>query len=208
VCNPNNPTGTIVSAQEFDAFLKAVPRDAVVLTDEAYHHFVEDPAYRSAFAWLADYPNLVVVRTFSKIYGLAGMRLGYAVAARERAEALRGQAIWSNGNAAVLDAALACLGEPEHGERQRALLNGTKRWLCDELRRDGRRFIPSEANFVMIEVGDDVGPLIEAFRGRGIRVGRRFPALPTHLRISIGTDPEMRSFLAGLRELVPVRAAA
>jgi histidinol-phosphate aminotransferase len=208
VCNPNNPTGTIVSGREFDAFLKAVPRDAVVLADEAYHHFVEDPAYRSAFAWLADYPNLVVVRTFSKIYGLAGMRLGYAVAAPERAEALRGQAIWSNGNAAVLDAALACLEEPEHGERQRALLNGTKRWLCDELRRDGRRFIPSEANFVMIEVGDDVGPLIEAFRGRGIRVGRRFPALPTHLRISIGTDPEMRSFLAGLRELVPVRAAA
>jgi histidinol-phosphate aminotransferase len=208
VCNPNNPTGTIVTAEELDAFLQAVPREATVVVDEAYHHFVEDPRYRSAFAWLARNPNLVVVRTFSKIYGLAGMRLGYAVASVEKAEALRAHAIWSNGNAAVLDAALAGLAEPEHVESQRALLNGTRRWLCDELRKDGRRFIPSEANFVMIDVGGDVAPLVEAFRARGIRVGRRFPALPSFLRISIGTDAEMRAFLAGLRELAPARAAA
>jgi histidinol-phosphate aminotransferase len=208
VCNPNNPTATIVGGAELLAFLKAVPRETVVLVDEAYHHFVEDPAYRSAFTWLAEFDNLVVVRTFSKIYGLAGMRLGYAVASREKADALRAHALWSNGNAAVLDAALASLEEPEHAVRQRALLNGTRRWLCEELRRDGRRFIPSEANFVMIEVGSDVTPLIEAFRARGIRVGRRFPALPGFLRISIGTDDEMRAFLAGLRELAPLRAAA
>jgi histidinol-phosphate aminotransferase len=208
VCNPNNPTGTIVSADEFDAFLKAVPRETVVLADEAYHHFVEDARYRSAFAWLAGQPNLVVVRTFSKVYGLAGMRLGYAVASLEKAEALRGQQIWSNGNAAVLEAALAGLAEPEHVERQRAKLNGTKRWLLEELRKDGRSFIPSETNFVMIEIGRDVAPLIEAFMGRGIRVGRRFPALPTHLRISIGTDAEMEAFVAGLRALAPARAAA
>ena len=208
VCNPNNPTGTLVGGNELESFLKSVPPETVVLVDEAYHHFVEDARYRSAFEFLKDRPNLVVVRTFSKIYGLAGMRLGYAVASKEKAEALRTQAVWSNGNASVLAAALASLEEPAHAERQRALMNATKRRLVEELRKDGRRFIPSEANFLMIEMGQDVGPLIDAFKARGIRVGRRFPALPTCLRISIGLDREMDAFLAGLRALAPVKAAA
>jgi histidinol-phosphate aminotransferase len=206
VCNPNNPTGTVVGAAELEAFLKRVPEETVVLVDEAYHHFVEDKAYRSAFEWLGARPNLVVVRTFSKIYGLAGMRLGYAVASKEKAEALRNQAVWSNGNASVLAAALASLEEPAHAERQRALLNETKRRLVEELRKDGRRSIPSEANFLMIDTGEDVTPLIEGFRARGIRVGRRFAALPTFLRISIGLPGEMDAFLAGLRALAPARA--
>jgi histidinol-phosphate aminotransferase len=208
VCNPNNPTGTLVGGDELESFLKSVPPETVVLVDEAYHHFVEDARYRSAFEFLKDRPNLVVVRTFSKIYGLAGMRLGYAVASKENAEALRTQAVWSNGNASVLAAALASLEEPAHAERQRALMNATKRRLVEELRKDGRRFIPSEANFLMIDTGADVTPLIEGFRARGIRVGRRFPALPTFLRVSIGLPEEMDAFLAGLRALSPARAAA
>jgi histidinol-phosphate aminotransferase len=208
VCNPNNPTGTLITGDELDAFLRGVPVDTTVVVDEAYHHFVEDPRYRSAFEFLKDRPNLVVVRTFSKIYGLAGMRLGYAVASKEKAEALRNQAVWSNGNASVLAAALVSLGEPAHAERQRTLMNGTKRRLLEELKKDGRRYIPSEANFVMIDMGQDVEPLIEAFKARGIRVGRRFPAMPSFLRISIGLDREMDAFLAGLRALAPVKAAA
>jgi histidinol-phosphate aminotransferase len=208
VCNPNNPTGTVVTGDELDAFLKAVPPETAVLVDEAYHHFVEDRSYKTAFEWLPARPNLVIVRTFSKIYGLAGMRLGYAVASKERAEALRTQAVWSNGNASVLAAALASLEEPAHAARQRELLNGTKRRLVEELRKDGRRFIPSETNFLMIDVGQDVSPLIEGFRARGIRVGRRFPALPRFLRVSIGLPEEMEAFLAGLRALSPARAAA
>src|SRR5262245_15437314 len=136
------------------------------------------------------------------------MRLGYAVASKDKAQALRTQAVWSNGNASVLAAALASLEEPAHAERQRALMNGTKRRLVEELRNDGRRYIPSEANFVMIDMGQDVEPLIEAFKARGIRVGRRFPAMPDFLRISIGLDREMDAFLAGLRALAPVKAAA
>jgi histidinol-phosphate aminotransferase len=208
VCNPNNPTGTLMGGDELEAFLKAVPVETAVVVDEAYHHFVEDPRYKSAFAFLEDRPNLVVVRTFSKIYGLAGMRLGYAVAAKEKAEALRNQAVWSNGNASVLAAALASLDEPQHAESQRGLMNGTKRRLLEELRKDGRRFIPSEANFVMIDMGHDIEPLIDAFKARGVRVGRRFAAMPNFLRISIGLDREMDAFLAGLRALAPVKAAA
>jgi histidinol-phosphate aminotransferase len=207
VCNPNNPTGTIVSGAELQAFLHKVPTETVVLVDEAYHHFVEDPSYRTAFEALPLHENLVVVRTFSKIYGLAGMRLGYAVASKEKAAAMRAQGIWSNANAGVLEAALECLAEPEHFDKVRLAMNGTRHWLVAELEKEGRRTIPSETNFVMIRVGSDVGSLVDAFKVRGIKVGRRFPALPDWLRISIGTDEETRAFLTALRELVPVRPA-
>jgi histidinol-phosphate aminotransferase len=207
ICNPNNPTGTIVTGDELQAFLHKAPKDAVVLVDEAYHHFVEDPRYRSAFELLPLHENVVVVRTFSKIYGLAGMRLGYAVASRERAAAMRAQMVWSNANIAVLDAALEGLREPEHVEKTRLAMNSTKKWLVDELHREGRRTMPSETNFVMVDVGRDVEPLIDLFKAKGLKVGRRFPALPRWLRISIGTDAETRAFLAALREIVPARPA-
>ncbi len=207
ICNPNNPTGTIVTGDELQAFLHQAPKDAVVLVDEAYHHFVEDPRYRSAFELLPLHENLVVVRTFSKIYGLAGMRLGYAVAAKERVAAMRAQMVWSNANIAVLDAALEGLREPEHVEKTRLAMNSTKKWRVEELHREGRRTMPSEANFVMIDVGRDVEPLSDAFKAKGLKVGRRFPALPHWLRISIGTDAETRAFLIALREIVPARPA-
>jgi histidinol-phosphate aminotransferase len=208
VCNPNNPTGTIVTGEELLAFLVQVPAATTVVVDEAYHHFVEAPAYRSAVEMVERFPNVVVARTFSKIYGMAGMRLGYAVASKANAEALRAQASWSNANVAVLAAAGACLADEGLVARQRERLNGTRRWLSSELARDGRRIIPSEANFLMIDVGTDVKPLVAAFEARGIRVGRRFAALPTWLRVTIGTPEETRAFLEVLRAIVPARAAA
>lgn len=208
VCNPNNPTGTIVSGKELEAFVARVPASAVVLVDEAYHHFVEDPGYRSMAELVDRYPNLVVARTFSKIYGMAGMRLGYGISSLANAEALRAQAAWGNTNIAVLEAALASLEDKELVARQRERLNGTRRRLCRALEKDGRRYIPSEANFMMIDVGGDVKPLIPAFEARGVKVGRRFAAMPGWLRITIGKPEETEAFLAALRELVPVRAAA
>jgi len=208
VCNPNNPTGTIVTGEELLAFLAQVPPATTVVVDEAYHHFVEAPAYLSAVEMIERFPNVVVARTFSKIYGMAGMRLGYGVASKANAEALRAQASWSNANTAVLAAAEACLADEGLVARQRERLNGTRRWLSSELARDGRRTMPSEANFLMIEVATDVKPLVTAFEARGIRVGRRFAALPTWLRVTIGTPEETRAFLAALRAIVPARAAA
>ena len=208
VCNPNNPTGTIVSGKELEAFLPRVPASTVVLVDEAYHHFVEDPGYRSMAELVDRYPNLVVARTFSKIYGMAGMRLGYGISSLSNAEALRAQAAWGNTNIAVLEAALASLEDKDLVARQRERLNGTRRSLCRALEQDGRRYIPSEANFMMIDVGGDVKPLIPAFEARGVKVGRRFAAMPGWLRITIGKPEETEAFLAALRELVPVRAAA
>lgn len=208
VCNPNNPTGTIVTRDELAAFLERAPRTALVVVDEAYHHFVEDGRYASALPWVARFDNLLVVRTFSKIYGLAGMRLGYGVGSRRTIEALGAHRLWSNTNAPVLEAALASIDDEDHVARQRRLLNGTRRWLEGELKKDGRRFIPSEANFMMIGLGRDVGPLLPPFRERGVLVGRRFAALPEWLRVSIGTPEEMETFLEVLRALMPAAVPA
>lgn len=207
VCNPNNPTGTIVTKDEMAFFLDRVPRTVAVVVDEAYHHFVDDPRYATALEWLGRKPNVVVVRTFSKVYGMAGMRLGYAVASREQAQALRAHAAWSNANAAVLAAALASLAESEHVPRQRSINRETRDWLCRELERDGRRYIPSHANFLMIDVGGDVKPLIDAFAARRVMVGRKFPSLPNWLRVSMGTRREMEVFVDALRAIAPARAA-
>ncbi len=208
LCNPNNPTGTIVTKDEMDEFFARVPRSAVILVDEAYHHFVDEPRYASAFAWWGRLPNLVIARTFSKIYGMAGMRLGYAVASRENIAALRRHRLWNNTNAAVLEAALASLEDTRHVPRHRTLNNDTRRWLCAEFEKDGRRYMPSETNFVMVHVGGDVAPVIHEFRKRNILVGRRFPSLSNWMRVSIGTRKQMEAFLAAFREIVPVRAAA
>ncbi len=208
VCNPNNPTGTLVSRDELAAFLPRVPRTAVVMVDEAYHHFVEDPAYASAESWLRRMPNLMVVRTFSKVYGMAGMRLGYAIAAPELVRAMRVHRFANNVNYAVAEAVVASLADANHVPHHRKLNNDTRRWLCQELEREGRRHIASHTSFVMIEVGREVAPIIEAFYRRHVHVGRRFPSMPHWLRISIGTRAEMQTFLAGLRDIVPAAVAA
>lgn len=208
VCNPNNPTGTIVSGDDLEAFVAEVPQPATILVDEAYHELVEDPSHRSMVGLIERFPNLMVTRTFSKIYGMAGMRLGYGISSEANAAKLRDHAAWSNVNVAVALAGVASLEDQAYAQRMRILLNGTRERLCSELKKDGRRYIPSHTNFVMIDVGGDVGPVVEGFREQGIRVGRRFPAMPNWLRVSIGTPEEMTAFLATLRELVPAPAAA
>jgi histidinol-phosphate aminotransferase len=208
VCNPNNPTGTLVSGQALAAFVEKVPPTCVVLIDEAYHHFVDDPSYRSGLDPAVRRDNVVVARTFSKIYGMAGMRLGYAVGSAENIAALERRASWDNTSQAALAMGLAALGDAALVPDQRRRLTGTRSRLCAELARDRRPYIPSQANFVMIDVGSDVVAVGEAFRERGILVGRKFPSMPTWLRVSIGTPEQMAQFLTVLREVVPARAAA
>ncbi len=208
VCNPNNPTGTIVGARELEAFLAKVPPTCVVLVDEAYYHFVEDLSYASVLEVAHGRDNVVVARTFSKIYGMAGIRLGYAVGSAANIAAMERCASWDNTSQTALAMGLAALADAEVVPAERKRLNGTRRWLCAELAKDGRRYIPSEANFVMIDVGGDVVPVGQAFRERGILVGRKFPSMPTWLRVSIGTPAETEAFVTALRAIVPARAAA
>ncbi len=209
VCNPNNPTATIVTGDEMAGLAAQVPATATILVDEAYHHFVEDPRYRSSLELIAKHPNVVVARTFSKIYGMAGLRLGYAVGSKETIAAMAPYASWSNTNASVLAAAVASLADPDLVPRQRKLLNDTRKWLVGELTKQGFRTMPSEANFVMMDVGGDVTPVIQAFRAKKILVGRKFPSLPNWLRVTVGKRDEVAAFLAALPGIVPapVRAA-
>jgi histidinol-phosphate aminotransferase len=207
VCNPNNPTGTIVTRDELGDFIPRVPSTALILVDEAYFHFAENPQYASVTDWIGKHPNLLVARTFSKIYGMAGMRLGYGIGSKETIAAMQDQILRNNGNTAVLAAALASLADKDYVATSLARINATRSWLASELAKDGRTFIPSEANFMMIDMGTDVQPIIEQFAARNILVGRRFPSMNNFLRVTIGTQPEVETFVAMLREIAPVRAA-
>jgi histidinol-phosphate aminotransferase len=203
ICNPNNPTGTIVSKASIGKFMDRAPKTAMVLVDEAYFHFVEDPSYGSVIDWVGHYPNLIVARTFSKIYGMAGMRLGYAISTKENIRAMRQSKLWSSTNAAVMSAAITSLADPEHVADQRQKINGTKKWLYSELAKEGREYVPSHANFTLINVGGDVSPVIKAFSDHNILVGRKFPSMANYLRVSMGTPEEMQKFMSALREIVP-----
>jgi histidinol-phosphate aminotransferase len=207
LCNPNNPTGTINTREEVATFIQAVPSSALILVDEAYFDFADDPHYGTAAEWTKKHTNVVIARTFSKFHGMAGMRLGYAVGAKETITRIEQCMTQDNGNAAVLSAALASLGDSEHLVSCRNRLNSTRSWLCDQLSKDGRSFIPSQANFVMIDMGTNVQPIIEQFRTRNILVGRLFPSMSNFLRVTIGTQPETEAFLAALREIAPATAS-
>lgn len=206
VCNPNNPTGTIASRDEMASFVKRVPQSTMILVDEAYYDFATDPNYSTAIPLIADHPNVMVSRTFSKVYGMAGMRLGYGVGSKEAIARLRPYNLLPfNGNAAVLSAARASLADGEHIDACGKRMNATRDWMCAQLTKSGHKFIPSQANFVMIDVNTDVKPVVEAFRAKNILVGRRFAGMPNFLRVSIGTRPEMEKFMAAFDEIVPAK---
>ncbi len=203
VCNPNNPTATINTRAEFAGFLAQVPPSVYVLVDEAYFHFVEDPRYSSVVDMIPQHPNLIVTRTFSKVYGMAGMRLGYAVAQKQTIQAMHSELLFDNGNAAVLSAAVASIADPEIVPTNKKRINDTRKWVTAQLMKSGYRIIPSQANFFMVDTGGDVTPVIKAFHERKIIVGRKFPSMGNWLRVSIGKPEEMQKFLAAFRQIVP-----
>lgn len=205
VCNPNNPTGSVTP--DLRGFLTRVPAGTAVLVDEAYHHYVEGNAegngYESVIPRITDHPNLIVARTFSKIYGMAGLRCGYAVGRPEALDRLRFHQAWDTVNIQALVAARAALGDAAHLERSRVLNQETRTWITGALAARGYRSIPSQTNFLMADLRRDVGPVIDGLRERRVEVGRRFRALPTHLRVTLGTRPQMERFLTALGEVVP-----
>jgi histidinol-phosphate aminotransferase len=202
ICNPNNPTASITPKNEVAQFLSKVSRQTLVLVDEAYHHYVESTDYESVTPLVKDNPNLVVARTFSKIYGMAGLRCGYCVSRRENISLMRAHQIFDSVNIMAIVAALAGLKDSDHVARGRKLNNEVRKTVCDELDKLGYRYIPSHANFMMIDLRREVRPIITALRNRGVEVGRLFPALPTFMRVTIGTSPQMKAFLTAFREVM------
>jgi histidinol-phosphate aminotransferase len=173
-----------------------------VLVDEAYHHYVETSDYESVIPLVKDYPNLIVARTFSKIYGMAGLRCGYCVTQRANIGVMRAHQIFDSVNIMALVAAVASLKDTDHVARGRKLNSEVRKSLYTELDTLGYRYIPSHANFMMIDLRREVRPVINALRTRGVEVGRLFPALPTFLRVTIGTSAQMKSFISAFREVI------
>lgn len=207
LCNPNNPTASITPKEEVRAFLSSVGIHSIVLVDEAYHHYVESSRYETLAPLVRQHPNLVVLRTFSKIYGMAGLRCGYAVGQSDTIGRMRQHTPWNNVNIAALAAARASIADTAHVERNRRRNTATREELVERLDKLGLSTIPSHANFVMVDIGTDVRPVIAGLRDREVRVGRLFPALPTHLRVTIGKPQEMERFVDGLRRALAAVSA-
>ncbi len=199
VCNPNNPTGSITPKAALRSFLDSVPPSTIVLVDEAYHHYAASPDYESVAPLVKSKPNLIVARTFSKIYGMAGLRAGYALANRDVIKKLDMQKSWDTMNVMALVAARASLADSGFVAEGRRRNAATRAHVVERLGAMGYKVIPSETNFVMIDLRRDVKPVIAGMRNDGVRVGRLFPALPQHLRVTIGTPEEMQRFLEVLR---------
>jgi histidinol-phosphate aminotransferase len=194
-CNPNNPTGHVIGARESNAFIEAVLRadpEVVVLVDEAYHEFVDDPSYATSLPLVARHPRVFVSRTFSKIYGIAGMRAGYAFgqpATLARMNRLR----LPNGIGGLTQAAaIAALGDPAQVVKESRLNRESLLFTTRFFRDAGYTVVPSQANFVLIDIRRDAAEFRTAARAAGVAVGRSFPPLNNHTRISIGTMDEMR----------------
>lgn len=202
ICNPNNPTASITSKTEMSDFLARLSPTTIVLVDEAYHHYVESKDYESVIPLVKQYPNLIVARTFSKIYGMAGLRCGYCVTQRANIARLRTHQIFDSVNIMALVAASASLKDTEHIARGRRLNTEVKKGLCAELDALGYRYIPSHTNFMMIDLRREVRPVLNALRSRGVEVGRLFPALPNFMRVTIGTSSEIKQFLSAFREVM------
>ena len=199
VCNPNNPTGTSIGATEFDEFVAGLPASVILVIDEAYRDFVRRPDFPKTLDWLGRRPGTLVLRTFSKIYGLAGIRIGYGVGDREMVGYLGRARIPFSVNQLAVAAALAALDDDEHVRRTREVNTKGIEYLESELRAIGLDVYPTDANFILVRAGADAfekllqdGVIVRPMQSFG---------LPDHVRISIGTSLENERAVKALRKM-------
>lgn len=204
LCNPNNPTGTIVSGKSVRDFLKLIPEGVVVSIDEAYHDYVSSPEYESSVEYIKEGKNIITFRTFSKIYGLAGLRIGYGIGKPELIEKLWMYQLVGSPNRIAQAAALASLSDTDYVERSRKANSEAKAYMYDQLSRMGLEYIPSEANFVSIKTkmeGSTLGSLLAV---EGVLVRGDFREMTPYIRVTIGTMDETKIFIAALRKVLGI----
>ncbi|HEU4320414.1 MAG TPA: histidinol-phosphate transaminase [Acidimicrobiia bacterium] len=195
VCNPNNPTGTIRPTPEIEEFIDSVPSDVLVIVDEAYHEFVTDPSYRTEIPLAVERDNVLVLRTFSKIYALAAHRIGYAVGKpKTLAEIRKAQAPLTVSRTAQA-AALASLGQPEELERRRADNSARLHHLSGALAERSIEYVPSHTNFIYFHLGERADEVVEEMTTRGVLIRGMSPGW---VRVTVGNDEENRRFLQAL----------
>jgi len=203
VCNPNNPTGTIVRKDDIALLMKEIPDHVLVVFDEAYYEFVEDKNYPQTMEYFKDGRDVAVLRTFSKIHGLAGLRVGYGFVSEDLAGVINRVRNPFNVNSLAQAAGLAALAEDENARRVAELTWRGKRQLFGEFDRMGLKYAASEANFVLVDVGRDsqqvFGDLLK--KGVIVRPGK-FLGFPTCLRVTIGGERDNARFVAALEEVL------
>jgi histidinol-phosphate aminotransferase len=201
-CNPSNPAGTFIDKREVEKFVRIVPSGVVLLVDEAYIDYVDSAEYESCLRYVKEGLPILVSRTFSKVYGMAGLRVGYSIGHKDLIRQMEPRRLAVNTNQLATAAALAALKEEGFVTRVRKLNAQVRSYLCDELRALGLEFIPSQTNFVMVDLGRPAEPAIDALKKRGILVGRLFPSMPHHMRVTLGTGDEMKFFVKEFKEVL------
>ncbi|MBU5617931.1 histidinol-phosphate aminotransferase family protein [Psychrobacter sp. TAE2020] len=201
LCNPNNPTATITATAELKAWVKNAPDNHYFLLDEAYSEYITDPSFESAIEWvkqgLSD--NIIVVRTFSKLCALAGMRIGYAIANVQTTAAISSFVSLDNTNLAGAVAVLATLEDQAFLQLSLQVTNQSRQIIETELEKLGLRYLPSQANFIFHEIKGDVKTYIDRMRENGILVGREFLPITGYSRLTLGTPDEMQVFVKVLQ---------
>lgn len=194
-CNPNNPTATVHPDAAVRGFITQVHRTApaaTILVDEAYHEYVDDPGYRTAIPVALEDPQVVVARTFSKVHGMAGLRVGYAIAHRDTAKRLAAYRLGSGVNALAAAAATASVSDRAHVTEEQRRNREARAFTRRVFESAGYQVGPSDTNFLMIDLRRDAQPTRVACARNGVAVGRPFPPLTNWLRVSIGTLDEMQ----------------
>lgn len=202
ICNPNNPTASITPKNDLHDFISKTSSPTMVLVDEAYFHYADSPEYDSVIPLVKDHPNLIVARTFSKVYGMAGLRCGYAIGQNDTIAQLRAHQSWDSVNIMAVAAASASLDDANQVASGRQFNQETRTFVTTQLEAMGYNSIPSQANFIMFDLKRPVVPVIKALKEKNVEVGRLFPAMPNHMRLTIGKKNEMEAFLSAFRQVV------
>lgn len=200
VCNPNNPTGTIVSESELVKFLDAVPSHVMVVLDEAYYEFVTDAAYPDSIKLMQKYPNLVVLRTFSKIYGLASLRIGYGLGEPEVVKLINQVREPFNTSRLAQAAAKAALQDQEFVANCRRLNAEGIAYLQQEFDRLGLSYFPAHGNFILVNVQRPGQEVFQSLLRQGVIVRPGFSRYPNCIRVSVGTPEQNRTFIGFLEK--------
>jgi len=199
LCNPNNPTGTIITKEEFEKFMSAVGPKTIVALDEAYFEYVQDKNYPDGIKYLAKYPNLVVLRTFSKIYGLAGIRIGYAAADPDIIEIIERVRPPFNANLIAQAAGEAALRDREHLKNTVKTNNEGKKYLCAEFKKLDVEFVRTHANFIFVKFKANSKVVFEALLKKGVIIRPQFDSFA---RITIGTMEENKKLAKALKAVL------
>ncbi|HAR64328.1 MAG: histidinol-phosphate transaminase [Candidatus Margulisiibacteriota bacterium] len=203
LCNPNNPTGTIYSKKDFDDFIAQIPANVLIVIDEAYYEYVNKSDYPESINYLSTHNNVLILRTFSKVYGLAGLRIGYAIGNKKLVDLIHKVREPFNVNSLAQIAAIAALKDQEYVQKIKLLNEQSRQYLYDQFDKLEITYIESEANFVLFEVKENAQDIFQKLLKKGIivRPMNGF-GLPNHVRVTTGTLEETKEFIEKLKEIL------